>query len=113
MKLNRLWIALLTLVGFATAAMAAPVGGAYYETFAGSEIVAIDLANPSLLLGIKTGNISNVAVGGDTVYYQDGRQIFAGNANLSSTSLFHTNGAVATDLAINVAANAYSEICCA
>jgi MYXO-CTERM domain-containing protein len=109
MKLNRLFTALLTLVGFATAATAAPFGGAYYETFAGSEIVAIDLANPSLLLGIKTGNISNVAVGGDTVYYQDGRQIFAGNANLSSTSLFHTNGAVATDLAINVAGNAYYE----
>jgi hypothetical protein len=109
MKLNRLCIALLTLVGFATAATAAPFGGAYYETFAGSEIVAIDLANPSLLLGIKTGNISNVAVGGDTVYYQDGRRIFAGNANLSSTSLFHTNGAVATDLAINVAGNAYYE----
>ena len=109
MKLNRLFTALLTLVGFATAATAEPFGGAYYETFAGSEIVAIDLANPSLLLGIKTGNISNVAVGGDTVYYQDGRQIFAGNANLSSTSLFHTNGAVATDLAINVAGNAYYE----
>ena len=108
MKLNPLCIALLTLAGFTTAT-AAPLGGAYYETF-GSEIVAIDLANPSSLLGFKSGNhVSNVAVGGDTVYYQDGVHIFAASANLSSSSLFHTNGVAPVDLAINVDGNAYYE----
>ena len=108
MKLNPLCIALCTLAGFTTAT-AAPLGGAYYETF-GSEIVAIDLANPSSLLGFKSGNhITNVAVGGDTVYYQDGVHIFAASANLSSSSLFHTNGVAPVDLAINVDGNAYYE----
>lgn len=101
----------LALLALAPVAATAATSGVYFETF-GSEIVAIDLANPSSLLGLRSAStsITNVAVGGDTVYYQDGTKIFAANAsNLSSPTLFHTNGAAPTDLAINVAGNAYYE----
>lgn len=102
-------LAVGALLGGAVSAMAAPIGGAYYETFAGREIAAIDLANPSTGLGVRSGNATNVAVGGDFVYFQDGTRIFKADATLSSVVLFHTNGVAPTDLAINVAGNAYYE----
>ena len=71
----------------------------YYESF-GDEIVAIELANPSHLLGIRTGNITNIMVGDGNVYFQEGLKIWRGNRDLSTVSLFHTNGAVAADIAL-------------
>ena len=61
----------------------------YYESF-GDEIVAIELANPSHLLGIRSGHITNIMVGGGNVYFQDGLKIWRGNRDLSTVSLFHT-----------------------
>ena len=77
---------------------------AYYESFAGIELAAGSLANPSGGVGIYSGNATNIAVAGDKVYFQDGVNIYSANPDLSGVTLFHTNGVAPTDLAVYVAA---------
>jgi hypothetical protein len=80
------------------------VNGIYYESFAGIELAAGSLADPSGGVGIYNGNATNIAVAGGKVYFQDGVNIYSANPDLSGVTLFHTNGIAPTDLAVYVAA---------
>ena len=98
---------LLTLLTSITAQAAYP--SVYYESIAGSELVAASLANPVHGIGTRAGNVTNIAVAGDRVYFQDGVNIYAANPDLSGISLFHTNGVSITDLAVDAVNGIYYE----
>ena len=82
---------------------------AYYESFAGIELAAGSLANPSGGVGLYNGNATNIAVGGDKVYFQDGRNIYSANPDLSGVTLFHVNSIAPTDLAVDAVNGIYYE----
>ena len=81
----------------------------YYESIAGSELVAASLANPVHGIGVRAGNVTNIALAGGKVYFQDGVNIYAANPDLSGISLFHTNGVSITDLAVDAVNGIYYE----
>ncbi|MBI3370068.1 MAG: PEP-CTERM sorting domain-containing protein [Burkholderiales bacterium] len=83
--------------------------GALYESFAGSEIVAISLADSSRALGIRLGNATNITAGGGKVYWQDGTRIYRANSDLSGAALFHTNGIASTDIELVLESGALLE----
>lgn len=107
--LRSLGLAAGLMLGSVASAMAVPAGGVFYETFAGNQIAALSLATPSLGIRLRPGNATNVAVGGDLVYFQDGTRIFKGNADLTGVLQIHNNGVAPTDIAVNVAGNALYE----
>jgi hypothetical protein len=99
-KTFALWFASLGL-GLTASNAAWSYQDAYYESFAGIELAAISIANPYSAIGIHYGNATNIAVGGGKVYFQDGVNIFSTNPDLTSVSLFHSNGLAPTDIAVD------------
>jgi hypothetical protein len=61
-----------------------------YETFAGSEIVAFNVATATQI-GSHAGEATNVAASGGKVFWQDGINIFQANPDLTGVSLLWTN----------------------
>jgi hypothetical protein len=61
-----------------------------YETFAGSEIAALNTATTTQI-AVHAGNATNVAVSGGKVSWQDGVNIFEANPDLTGVSLIWTN----------------------
>ncbi len=102
------WLALPGL-GLTASTPAWSYESAYYELFAGIELAAASIANPSSEIGFHSGNATNIAVGGGKVYFQDGVNIYSANPNLTNVTLFHVNGVAPTDIAIDAADGIYYE----
>ncbi len=86
----------------ATAARAA-VPGALYETFGDGGVVALDLADPAVALGMLGDNATNIVAGDGSFYFQDGTAIYASSPALVGLTLVHNNGAAPTGLALDAA----------
>ena len=95
------------VMGPAPASAATP--GVYYESFAGVQLSAISLPNPVLSVGVHLGNATNISAAGPSVYWQDGRDIYRSNFDLSGATLFHTNAVAPTDLAVDTRHGIYYE----
>lgn len=107
--LRSLGLAAGLMLGSIASAMAVPAGGVLYETFGGTLIAALNLPNPSSGIRLRPGNATNVAVGGDLVYFQDDTRIFKADSTLASVTQLHNNGAAPTDIAVNVVGNVLYE----
>jgi hypothetical protein len=83
--------------------------GVFYESFAGSELAALSLANPGTQLAVYLGNATKLAVGGGKVYFQDGVNIDSANPNLSGVKLFRVNGAAPSDIAVDADVGVFYE----
>ena len=94
---------LLTLLFNTSASAAYP--SVYYESIAGSELIAISLSDPVQGVGFRSGDVTNIALAGGKVYFQEGVNIYVANPDLSGVTLFHTNGVAPTDLDVYVAAS--------
>jgi hypothetical protein len=81
----------------------------YYESFAGVELAAIRLDAPTSAVNFLNVNASNISLGGDYVYWQDGVNIYRANPDLTGVTLFHSNGVAPTDFAIDPAHDIYYE----
>jgi hypothetical protein len=108
-KVCALCLTLGLALGSFASALAGPASGVLYETFDGRQIAALNLSNPSAGLAFRFSSASNVAVGGDFVYFQDDTRIFKANATLSGVTQIHNNGVAPTDIAVNVAAGVLYE----
>jgi hypothetical protein len=86
-----------------------PTAGVFYESFAGSELAALSLADPTTQLGVYLGNATNITVGGGKVYFQDGVNIDSANPNLSGLALYRHNGAAPTDIAVDASVGEFYE----
>lgn len=80
----------------------------YYESFSAIEIVAVSMTDGHVL-GELGGHPTNISVGGDFVYWQDGLNIWRANTDLSGAAVFHTNNFFPTDFAVDAAHDAYYE----
>jgi hypothetical protein len=102
-------ICLAAGLAITASAAAAATPGRYYESFAGIEIAAGLLSDPSLGAGFHIGNATNISVAGGFVYWQDGVNIYRSNLDFTGTTLFHNNGVAPTDFAVDPAHNRYYE----
>ena len=82
------------------AARAAAYPSAFLEAFGTGGLSALTLGGGGLA-GIN-GDVQNVAAGGGKIYFQEGVDIFSANPDLTDITLFHTNGAAATSIAVDV-----------
>jgi hypothetical protein len=99
----------LLLSGLIATGPAAAFESAYYESFIQSEIAALSLTVPGTQIGVHFGDVSNIAVGGGKVYFQEGVDIYSANPDLSGVTLFRHNGDAPTDIAVDAAAGVFYE----
>jgi hypothetical protein len=83
--------------------------GVFYESFEGSELAALSLADPKTQIAVYLGNATNITVGGGKVYFQDGVNIDSANPNLSGVTLYRRNGAAPTDIAVDAGVGVFYE----
>ena len=92
-----------SMVNITALAVNAPAG-ILYEAFAGGDIAAIDLANPSYAFGFLGQNATSMVVGDGTVYFAEGNTVYSTSSDLHGLNVFATNGSDITALAINESA---------
>jgi hypothetical protein len=98
---TRVAYSLAAMLGIAAPALAAPFGGALYETFGAGGVTGIELANSSIGVGALKTPGTAIATGGSTVYFASGDTVYSTNASLIGLTVFHRNNAAPAGLAVD------------
>ncbi len=97
------------ILSLAACAPSNAAGPAMLDVSYSSGIVALDAATRTLSYGSVSGNVTNVLSAGESVYWQDGRNIYQAPPNLFGAQLQYTapEGFTPTDFAIDPAAGMF------
>ena len=98
---TRVAYSLAAMLGTAAPALAAPFGGALYETLGAGGVTGIELANSSIGVGALKTPGTAIATGGSTVYFASGDTVYSTNASLIGLTVFLRNNAAPAGLAVD------------
>ena len=97
------------LTALATGARADPPAGTFYETFGRVTAAYVAVGQPVLPFATLTGVGSNIVAGGGKVYIQRDNLIEETNPDLTGLALYHVNGGVPTDIAVDGSTGVFFE----